>query len=209
MQSLEEEMGDKLFKRTNHGVNLTTTGESLYFYAQSIISQLNEIESLKMKDKEFTQNKLALSVGTIVLKDEIMLNFYQNLKTRHANISIFETSTEKVLEHVSGLKSEIGILVVNSKQYPILKKIADIKDLEIHDIAESPLHVHVGDTNPHYSETQLAPRELLSYTYVHLPDDYFSNINQLLVLGDIRLSDFSRTIIINNYHAVLHSGGER
>ena len=31
MQSLEDEMGTKLFVRTNHGVTLTTIGESLYF----------------------------------------------------------------------------------------------------------------------------------------------------------------------------------
>lgn len=204
MQSLEEEMGVKLLERTNHGVSLTTMGESLYFYAQSIIAQMNEIESLKMRDKEFMQNKLALSVGNIILKDEIMLNFYQKLQTRHANISINETSTEMVLEQVSGLESEIGIVVVNTKQYPVLKKIADIKDLELHEIATSPLYVHVGAQNPLYGAEHIDPKELLPHTYVHLPMDYFSNINQLVALGDIRLSDFTKTIVINNYHGIVN-----
>lgn len=204
MQNLEEEMGVKLLERTNHGVSLTTMGESLYFYAQSIIAQMNDIESLKMRDKEFMQNKLALSVGNIILKDEIMLSFYQKLLTRHANISIYETSTEKVLEQVSGLESEIGIVVVNTKQYPVLKKIMDIKDLELHEIAASPLYVHVGAQNPLYGAKHIDPKELLPHTYVHLPMDYFSNINQLVELGDIRLSDFTKTIVINNYHGIVN-----
>ena len=204
MQSLEEEMGTKLFLRSNHGVSLTTTGESLYFYAQSIVSQLDEIESLKLKDKEYDQNKLALSVGRIVLKDEIMLDFYRKMQTRHANISIHETSTEEVLEHVAGLESEIGILAVNSAQYAVLKKIAEIKGLELNDIADSPLYVHVGEQNPFYGQEKVNPRDLLPHTYVHLPADYFSNLNQLITVGDIRLSDFNKTIVINNYHAIVN-----
>ena len=33
------------------------------------------------------QNKLELSIGNIILKDEIMLRFHDNMQTRHANIS--------------------------------------------------------------------------------------------------------------------------
>lgn len=78
MQNLEDEMGMKLLVRSNHGVSLTTTGESLYYYAQSVINQLSEIEALKLKDKEFEQNKLALSVGNIILEDEIMYGTYDS-----------------------------------------------------------------------------------------------------------------------------------
>lgn len=204
MQSLEDEMGTKLFVRSNHGVTLTTIGESLYFYAHSVISQMNEIESLKMKDKEFEQNKMAVSVGNIVLKDEIMLHFYQNLQTRHANISIHETSVERVLEHVAGLTSEVGIVVVNTKQLAMLKKICDIKELELHEIASSPYYVHVGTQNPFYQASHMDPKDLLPFTYVHLPADYFANINQLISLGEIRLSDFEKTIVINNYHGIVN-----
>lgn len=204
IQGLEEEMGAKLFYRTNHGVTLTTTGESLYLYAQSILNQLNDIEKLKRKESEFEQNKLALSIGNIILKDEIMLNFYQNLQTRHANISIYETSLEKVLEHVSDLVSEIGIISINTMQYPLLNKIADIKGLEVHKIAESPLYVHVGRQNPYYELRHIEPEKLVHHTYVHLPSDYFSNINQLITLGNVHLKDFTKTIVINNYHAVVN-----
>ncbi|BDF33496.1 transcriptional regulator [Lachnospiraceae bacterium] len=204
MQNLEDEMGMKLLIRSNHGVSLTTTGESLYYYAQSVINQLSEIEALKLKDKEYVQNKLALSVGNIILKDEIMLNFYENLQTRHANISIYETSIEKVLIHVAKLEAEIGITAVNTEQYPALNKILEIKGLEAHEIASSPLYVHVGGKSPLYGMDCIEPRELLRHTYVHLPYDYFSNINELISLGDIRVMDFKHTIVINNYHAIVN-----
>lgn len=204
IQNLEEEMGEQLLIRSNHGVSLTTTGESLYYYAQSVISQLHEIEALKRNEREYMQNKLALSVGNIILKDEIMLNFHENMHTLHANISIFETSSERVLEHVSKLESEIGIIVVNSRQLPAVKKILDIKGLAASEIAESPLYVHVSQQNPLYARESIKPEELLPYAYIHLPSDYFSNINQMITLGSIRLMDFKKTIVINNYHAIVN-----
>ena len=203
MQNLEDEMGTRLLVRSNHGVSLTTTGESLYYYAQSVINQLNEIDALKLKDKEFMQNRLDLSVGNIILKDEIMLDFYENLRTRHANISIYETSIEKVLVNVSKLETEIGIIAVNTEQCPALNKILEIKGLEVHEIASSPLYVHVGGNSPLYGRGCIEPEELLQHTYVHLPYDYFSNINRVVTLGDIRVMDFKRTIVINNYHAIV------
>ena len=204
MQNLEDEMGEKLLIRSNHGVSLTTTGESLYYYAQSVLNQMREIEALKRKDKEFMQNKLAVSVGDIILKDEIMLNFYENLQTRHANISIYETSIERVLRNVSELEAEIGIISVNTKQCPALSKILDIKDLEAHEVASSPLYVHVGEANPLYGQDTVEPRELLAHTYIHLPYDYFTSINTMITLGDIKVMDFERTIVINNYHAIVN-----
>lgn len=204
MQNLEDEMGEKLLIRSNHGVSLTTTGESLYYYAQSVLNQMRDIEALKRKDKEFMQNKLAVSVGDIILKDEIMLNFYENLQTRHANISIYETSIERVLRNVSELEAEIGIISVNTKQCSALSKILGIKDLEAHEIASSPLYVHVGEANPLYGQRTVEPRELLTHTYIHLPYDYFTSINTMITLGDIRVMDFEQTIVINNYHAIVN-----
>lgn len=204
IQNLEEEMGEQLLIRSNHGVSLTTMGESLYYYAQSVISQLHEIESLKRKDREYMQNKLELSIGNIILKDEIMLRFHDNMQTRHANISIYETSVERVLEHVANLESEIGIIVINTRQLPTVKKILDIKGLAASEISSSPLYAHVGEQNPLYGRESIKPEELLPYGYIHLPADYFASINQMVSLGSIRLMDFKKTIVINNYHAIVN-----
>lgn len=205
IQNLEEEMGEQLFRRTNHGVRLTTMGESLYFYAQAVLSQLQEIDALRQHDKEFQRNKLGVSVGGVILADALMLEFYRTLETRHANISIHETTIEQVLEHVAGLESEMGILSVNHKQLAVLKKIADIKELEVHEIAGSPLYAHVGPENPYYHQQSITPDKLLPHTYIRLQEDYFANVSNLLILGGgIRVSDFQKSIVINNYHAIVN-----
>ncbi|MEG0157380.1 MAG: LysR family transcriptional regulator [Anaerovoracaceae bacterium] len=40
IKSLEEKLGDSLFVRSNHGVTLTKTGQSVYYYAKSILDQV-------------------------------------------------------------------------------------------------------------------------------------------------------------------------
>lgn len=204
MQNLEKEMGDKLFVRSNRGVSLTVTGESLYYYAQSVINRMNDIDALKSKDTSYVQNKLTLSVGNIILKDEIMLDFYENLRTRHANISIYETAIGMVLEQVAKLETEIGIIALDAERYSALHKILDIKGLEAHEISSSPLYIHVGGENPLYGRVHIDPEELMPYTHLHLPYDYFSNSTPLITLEDIKLMDFKKTIAINNYHAIIN-----
>ena len=46
VQALEDELGVQLLIRTNHGIEMTPVGQSLYYYAHSILSQFDEIERL-------------------------------------------------------------------------------------------------------------------------------------------------------------------
>ncbi len=47
VQALEDELGVQLLIRNNHGIEMTPVGQSLYYYAHSILSQFEEIERLK------------------------------------------------------------------------------------------------------------------------------------------------------------------
>ncbi|EFE46619.1 hypothetical protein HMPREF0863_01532 [Erysipelotrichaceae bacterium 5_2_54FAA] len=47
IHALEEEMGRKLFIRSNRGITLTPTGNLLYYYARSILNQFRVLERLK------------------------------------------------------------------------------------------------------------------------------------------------------------------
>lgn len=47
--------------------------------------------------------------------------------------------------------------------------------------------------------------ELLPYSRVRLPLDYFANVNNSMRIdGKIQISDFDKTIQINNYHAIIN-----
>lgn len=203
IQSLEEEMGKDLLVRTNHGVSLTPTGRLLYYYSQSILNELSTLERLKSLDVKAIYSKLSVSVDNIFLKDDLILQCYQRLVSNETEIQMMETTAEGVFEDVQNSKSELGIMIVNDYQLQILKKMAEIKELEVHVLDSGPIYIHVNEHNPLSNKEEIHFSELLNYTYIHLPPDFFSNLNHSISIDGIQLTNFPKTLIMSNYHAIL------
>lgn len=134
MQGLENEIGVELLKRSNKGVELTEIGESLYFYAKSILQQVDVVGKLSKQMQQTIQSKVGVAVAGVIMADDLMFECYEQISARHTNLMIYETTVEKVLEHVEELEADFGVVSVNSVQYPVLKKIAELKEIEVHEI---------------------------------------------------------------------------
>lgn len=204
VHGLEKELGGELFIRSNRGVELTTLGEGFYFYAQSILQQMNEIAKLRLETQKYVEARVSVAMGGIFLKDDMMLQYYETIKANHTSIFLLETSVEEAVNHVAEGHADIGVVSVNNFQDRLLRKIADLKELELHEIGWGPLYAHVGKENPLYGREEVEVEELRPYTRVRLPADYFSNINYTIQIdGNINLMNFEKTIIMNNYHAIV------
>lgn len=204
VKSLEAEMGEQIFNRSNRGVELTEFGEGLYYYAQSILQQVDEIAKLRLETKKYVEARVSTAIAGIILRDDLMLQYYETIKANHTSISLFETSVEKVVNYVEAGKADIGVVSVNNVQIRALRKLSELKDLELHTIGRGPLYVHVGKNNPLFGQEEIEVKDLLPYTKIQLPADYFSNMNYAMSIdGSVRMMDFKKTITINNYHAVI------
>ena len=203
IKSLEDEMGKPLLIRNSRGVTLTPTGKIFYNYAQSILNQFNVLERLKNMDEVAVYSQLSVSVDSIFLKDDIILRFYREMHSIETEIKLLETTSETVLNHVAQGLSEIGITILNDYQLKIYKKMAEVRDVELKILGESPLYVHA------YEECELAQKEIISakdslpYIYIHLPFDFVSNLNHSLEVDNVHISDLRRTITMSNYHAII------
>ena len=147
IQSLEEEMGKELIIRSNNGVTLTPTGRLMYYYAQSILSQFQVLERLKDVSEEKLYSKLTVSVDSVFLRDDLILQFYKHMKSATTEIHMVETTAEQVLANVSEMKSEIGIMILNDYQLSIYRKMADAKEIELNILGKGPLYVHINEKN--------------------------------------------------------------
>lgn len=90
-------MGKELIIRSNHGVTLTPTGRLMYYYAQSILSQFQVLERLKDVSEEKLYSKLTVSVDSVFLRDDLILQFYKHMKSATTEIHMVETTAEQVL----------------------------------------------------------------------------------------------------------------
>ena len=204
IHSLENEVGQALFVRSNHGVVLTPVGENLYHYAKSIVSQLDAIEKIRFVQDTPAYSKLSVAMARLVLQDDLMLQYYRTLTSPNAILTIQETNVEQAIELVSSLQAELGVVAINVHQRAIFQKVLQIKDLEAHPIGQSRLYVHLGRDNPLVRRKRVAFEDLCACTYLHLPLDYFTHLENMLKLGGIRRSDYARTITMSNYHAIIN-----
>lgn len=204
MQGLEEELGLPMLLRNNRGVSLTPVGEKLYYYARSVVGQMDAIDRLRADLGQDVPSKLAVAVAKLILKDDLLLQYRRKLNARQAALVISETTLENAIAEVASLAAEIGLLAVNSLQLPALRKVLEIRELEMQVLGEGPACVHLSKDTPLAALHPLPPAALLDYAYMHLPFDYFANINYLHQIQGIQLGDFKRTITINNYHAMIN-----
>lgn len=204
IHALEEDMGKALIIRKNRGVTLTPTGKMLYYYARSILNQFQVLERLKELDAEQIYSQLSISVDSLFLKDDMILNFYKRISSAETEIKFLETTAEEVLQNVIDMKSEIGITILNNYQLSIFKKMAEVKDIEVQILGSGPLYVHISENNPLAHKEIVNIKEFFEYPRIHLPYDFFSNLNLSLSIDGFALSEFKRSIIMSNYHAIIN-----
>lgn len=205
IHALEEEMGKELVIRSNRGVTLTPVGSLLYYYGRSILEQFEVLERLKNLSEESIYSKLAVSVDSIFLRDDLILQFYNRIKSADTEIKIIETTAEKVLNNVSDMTSEIGIVILNEYQLTVFKKMTELKNVEMTILGTGPLYLHINEKSPLANNDYIDAKELLDTTYIHLPYDFFSDLNfSLTIDGNIQVSSFHKTITMSNYHAIIN-----
>ena len=117
--------------RNNRGVSLTETGKILYYYARSILSQYDVIEQLKTMKEDKVYSRLAVSIASIFIQDDIILKYYDRIQSAQTHTHIYETTMEGVVNDVSSGKSEFGLAVLGENQLEVLRKMSDLKELDI------------------------------------------------------------------------------
>lgn len=203
MKSLESEMGEVLLVRSNQGVELTDVGQSLYYYAKSILGQLNAISRIKTENQATVQSKLSVSVARFFFSDDLIIRYYEKIKASHTTINLFETTIEDVISHVKTLQSELGVIVINNYQYPMLRRVLAQNEMEYEELGKGPIYVHFSEKSPLNKKEVVEIKDLLKYSYLHLPFDYFENISHNLRWDGVYYSDVKKTITMNNYHEII------
>lgn len=204
IHALEEEMGRELIKRTNRGVSATPAGETFYYYARSILDQFHMLERLKTTSESKLYSKLCVSIDNIFLRDDLILEFYKRIQSEDTEIHMIETTAENVLNNVHEGKSELGITILNQLQFPIFQRMCEWKNLDVEVLDEGPLYIQIHSSSMDKNITEIDSRELIKHTYVHLPYDFFSNLNMSLSVDGVGIPNLVSTITLSNYHAIIN-----
>ena len=209
VHDLENEIGITIFLRTNKGVQLTTEGEEFLGYARQVIEQTNLIEE-KYIHKSPEKLHFCVSAQHYSFVVEAFVDLIKNTSNGNYDFRIRETQTYEIIEDVSKLRSEIGILYLNSFNQSVI-----LKELQRHDIHFTPLfvakpHVFLSASHPLSSKKKIFLQDLeefprLSYEQGEHNAFYYSEeiLSTLSCCKDIVVRDratlFNLLVGLNGY----------
>lgn len=209
VKELENELGITIFRRTNKGVLLSPEGEEFLGYARQVIEQTNLIEE-RYLGAEQIRHQFCVSTQHYSFAVEAFVELLKRYGGEEYDFRIRETQTYELIEDVARLRSEVGVLYLNSFNETVLQKTLRENGLKFHSLFTAKPHVFVGSENPLAKKKSVSLEDLaqyprLSYEQGEHNSFYFSEeiLSTLESRKDIMVSDratlFNLLIGLNGY----------
>lgn len=147
IKQLEEEMNVKIFSRTNKGVEITNEGEVFLAYARQVLEQADLLTE-HFTGKGNAERIFSVSCQHYSFAVNAMVSVIKEFGGNKYNFTLRETQTFEIIEDVSRLKSELGVIYINSLNKDIIEKLLKKNELEFTELFTARPHVFISDKNP-------------------------------------------------------------
>ncbi len=165
IKELENEMQLLLFNRTNKGIAVSNEGDEFLAYARQVLEQANLLEekylNIKKQSPRFSVSTQHYSFAVNAFVDVI-----REFGGDQYDFTLRETQTYEIIEDVSRLKSEIGILYTSSKNNEVMKKLIKQNGLEFEELFQAKPHVFISSKHPLTDKEVITLEELEDYPYL-------------------------------------------
>lgn len=147
IRELESEMGVTIFSRTNRGVIVSREGEEFLGYARQILSQAQLLRE-RFSGREQGEKRFAVSSQHFNFTVLAFSRLVQNFRGPRYSFHFRETTTYEVLEDVSQLRSEVGILALNEDNERFLRRMFGKLGLEFTELKRVQAELFVSAEHP-------------------------------------------------------------
>ncbi|WP_027438779.1 LysR family transcriptional regulator [Lachnospira multipara] len=165
IHELEKEMNVVIFNRTNKGISVSKEGEFFLSYARQVLDQASILEE-HFKGEEGRKKQFCISTQHYSFAVNAFVDLIKKFGQDEYDFSIRETTTYEIIEDVTNLRSELGILFMNDFNEKVISKILRENDLEFHTLFTAKPHVFISRKHPLASKKEIENEELLEYPYL-------------------------------------------
>ena len=165
IHELEKEMQITIFNRTNKGVSLSNDGEIFLSYARQVLEQTDLLEE-KFLNKKEQSPKFSVSCQHYSFAVNAFVDVIRTFGGNKYDFTLRETQTYEIIEDVSRLKSEIGILYTSSNNEKVISKILKQNGLIFQELFVAKPHVFISSQHPLAKHNQLTLEDLEEYPYL-------------------------------------------
>lgn len=165
IRELEKEMQITIFYRTNKGVAITNEGDVFLSYARQVLEQVNLLEEKYLNIKE-QRPRFSVSCQHYSFAVNAFVDLIKKYDANQYDFTLRETQTYEIIEDVSNLKSEIGILYVSSKNEEVIRKLLKQNDLEFEELFVAKPHVFISSKHPLAGNEAISLSDIEEYPYL-------------------------------------------
>lgn len=165
IHELEKEMNIQIFNRTNKGISISKEGEVFLGYARQVLEQVVILED-KYKGSGGGKKQFCVSTQHYSFAVNAFVDLIKKYGQDEYDFSLRETQTYEIIEDVAKMKSEIGILFLNSFNEAVINKILKSHELEFHQLFVAKPHVFISRNHPLAGKTMITNEELEPYPYL-------------------------------------------
>lgn len=162
VKELEKELGIILFIRNGRGVTLTSDGAEFLLYAKQIYGQYETVME-KYGEGGSYKKKFGVSTQHYSFAVKAFVDMAKQFDMSQYEFAIRETRTAEVIQDVSTMKSEIGILYLNDFNRKSMTKLMHSAGLEFRHLIECQAFVYLWKEHPLAGEVSISFEQLDGY----------------------------------------------
>ncbi|TCL57206.1 DNA-binding transcriptional LysR family regulator [Kineothrix alysoides] len=165
IHELEKEMQVTIFNRTNKGVAVSNEGDVFLAYARQVLEQASLLEEKFLHVKEQSP-RFSVSCQHYSFAVNAFVDVIREFGGEKYDFTLRETQTYEIIEDISRLKSEIGILYKSSKNEEIIDKLIKQYGLKFEELFTAAPHVFISSRHPLAEKEILTLEDLEEYPYL-------------------------------------------
>ncbi len=164
VRSLENELGIRIFERSNKGVYLTEEGAEFVRYAAEIVAQ-NEFVISRYKSSE-NVNRLNIATQHYDFISDIFCKLLLESDNKKYRFSLREIKTYEMIQEVSTAMSDIGILAIAESDREIVERFLHKKGIIFRQFLKTAPFVFLNASHPLADKKSLCLEDLRDFPYV-------------------------------------------
>ena len=162
VRELEKELGITLFHRSGRGVTLTNDGAEFLLYARQLYGQYETILEKYGKNGSL-KKKFGVSTQHYSFAVKAFVDMAKQFDMSKYEFALRETKTAEVIQDVSTMKSEIGILYLSEFNRKSLERLLRPAGLEFRHLIDCKAYVYLWKNHPLAAEPSICFRQLEEY----------------------------------------------
>ena len=174
IHELEEEMGVTIFNRSNKGVTITNEGDEFLSYARQVLEQAALLED-HYKGGESGNTIFSVSCQHYSFAVNAFVDVIRKFGGPNYDFTLRETQTNEIIEDVTKMKSEIGVLYLSGKNEKVIRNMIRKNNLEFEPLFTTPLHVFMSSKNPLAKKERITLADLKPFPYLTYEQGNFNS----------------------------------